>query len=138
MEDVETDGASKDEKAKSTDMTVGEDEALGANGSQGDDDIKKDELTVAGCDSVAAPGAEPESDLETHMGEGSAVETVMETAEENKDASASTARNHETPAGEEAKTSRSDGDAASQEAAMPELPKVQFPGCVEKFINLQY
>ncbi|XP_034398430.1 zinc finger protein 638-like isoform X1 [Cyclopterus lumpus] len=117
-------GTETDEKTKITDMTVGEDEALGENRSQEDDDdvIKKDEVAVS--DSMAAPGAEPEADMETHMREGSAVETVMEMAEETKDVYASTAANDKTPAGEETKTSSSDGDAASQEAAMPELPKM--------------
>ncbi|XP_068582772.1 zinc finger protein 638-like isoform X1 [Cebidichthys violaceus] len=119
LEEIEKDGDWQDEKMKSTDETVGEDEALGENRSQ-DDDVEKDAPTAAVSDSLTAP----EADLETHMRERSAVETVMETAEENRGVNASTAGNDKTPPGEETKTSSSDGKAAPQEAAMPELPKV--------------
>ncbi|XP_068448297.1 zinc finger protein 638-like isoform X2 [Clinocottus analis] len=122
LEGVETDNDWKDEKTMST-MTVGEDKALGENRSQ-DDVIKKEELTAAVSDSLAALDAEREAELEAHIKEGSAVETVMETAEENKDVYASVADNDEIPAGEETKTPSSDGDVASQEAGIPELPKV--------------
>ncbi|XP_054461246.1 zinc finger protein 638-like [Anoplopoma fimbria] len=121
LEGIEKDGNLKDEKRKSTDKTVGEDEALGENRSQ-DGNIQKDEATVAVSDS--APEADPKADLETDMREKSDVETVMETAEENKGLNASAAGNDETPAGEETKTSSCDGKAASQETTIPELPKV--------------
>ncbi|XP_031723012.1 zinc finger protein 638-like isoform X2 [Anarrhichthys ocellatus] len=119
LEEIEKYGDYQDEKMKSTDETVGEDEALGENRSQ-DDDVEKDVPTAAVSDSLNAP----EADLETHMSERSDVETVMETAEENRAVNASTAGNDGTPAGEQTKTSSSDGEAAPQEAAMPELPKV--------------
>ncbi|KAM6941936.1 uncharacterized protein PEZ65_003905 isoform 4-T4 [Lycodopsis pacificus] len=116
---IEKDGDLQDEKMKSTDETVGEDEALGENKSQ-DDNVKIDVPTAAVSDSLTAP----EADLETRMKERSDVETVMETAEENRGVNAATAGNDETPSGEETKTSSSDVEAAPQEAAMPELPKV--------------
>ncbi|XP_044044998.1 zinc finger protein 638-like isoform X3 [Siniperca chuatsi] len=123
LEGMEKHGNGKDEKMKSTKKTVGEDEALGDNGSK-DDKIKKDELANAVSDSLAAPDTKPEADLETDMRETSAVETVMETAEEKKSVNASKAGHDKTPAGEETKPSSSDGKTVSWETAMPKLPKV--------------
>ncbi|XP_037327154.2 zinc finger protein 638-like isoform X2 [Pungitius pungitius] len=110
-------GIGADAKLHSTDEVVGEDQALKANRSQ-DEDMQKDMLTVAASDSLATPQTQPEADLETHLRERSDVETVLETVEETKGV------DNQTAAGEETKTCSSEGEAASQEAAMPELPKV--------------
>lgn len=122
---MEKDGDGKDEKMRSTEKTVGEDEALGENGSK--DAITNNANAVS--DSLAAPDTKPEADLETDMMEISAVDTVMETTEE-KCVNASKTGNAKTPAGEETKPSSSNGKAASQETAMPELPKVKYPNNV--------
>lgn len=124
LECVEKRGDGKDEQMKSAEKTVDENEALGENGSK-DNEIKKDDLTNAVSDSVAAPDPRPEADLETDTRETSAVENVMETAEEKKDGNESKAGNDKTPAGEETEPSSSDDKTASQETAMPELPKVK-------------
>ncbi|TDH16594.1 hypothetical protein EPR50_G00021640 [Perca flavescens] len=113
----------KDEKTKNTEETVGEDKSLEENWSK-DDEIKKDKLAVDLSDSLAAPQAEPGADLETDMRDKSAVKTVVETAEDDIDVNAPTTGNYNTPAGEETKTSSSDGQAASRETAIQELPKV--------------
>ncbi|XP_059190582.1 zinc finger protein 638-like isoform X2 [Centropristis striata] len=115
-EGIKKDCDGNDDKVTSREKVVGEDEALGENGSK-DDEMKKDYLTIALSDALAAPGSE----LETDIGEKSA---VMETAEENKEISASTVGDEKTIAGEETKPSSSDGKAASWETAMPELPQV--------------
>ncbi|XP_071360149.1 zinc finger protein 638-like isoform X2 [Trachinotus anak] len=99
-----------DDKTKSMEKMVGEDEALGENGSK--DEIKKDKLT---------PDPKPEVVLDTDMRETSAVQTVMET-EENKEVNASEAGNDRTPTSGETKQSSPDGKEASRE--MPALPKV--------------
>nr|XP_040043536.1 zinc finger protein 638-like isoform X2 [Gasterosteus aculeatus aculeatus] len=117
LEGIKKEGDSKDAKLQSTDETVGEDEALKENRSQ-DEDMKKDPLTVAASDSLAAP--QTEADLETHLRERSDVETVLETVEENKGVDNETHADEET----KTKTSSSDGEAAFQEAAMPEHPEV--------------
>lgn len=115
-------GMEKDEKTKSTDKMVSEDEALAENGNI-HDKIKQDGLTNAPSDSVT----EPEADLETDRGATSATETVMEAAEEKTGVNAPKAGNDETRAREETKSSISDGKAAFQEMAMPDLPKVKYP-----------
>ncbi|XP_070832763.1 zinc finger protein 638-like isoform X2 [Chaetodon trifascialis] len=123
LERVEKQGDENDEKLESTEETVGENEALGDSRSK-DDEIKGDDLTNAVSESVAAPDAKAEADFETDTGEISAVENITETAEENQDANVPKAGNDKTPAGEETEPSSSDDKAASQEMAMPELPKV--------------
>ncbi len=107
---------------RSTEKTVGEDEALGENMSK--DAIKNNVNAVS--ESLATPDTKPEADLETDVREISAVETVMETTEE-KCVDASKNGNTRPLADEETQPSSSNGKAASQETAMPELPKVKYP-----------
>ncbi|XP_070778079.1 zinc finger protein 638-like [Enoplosus armatus] len=116
-EGMEKDGDGKGKEMTSTGQTPGEDKE---KGSKGDDD----QLANAVSDSLAAPDPKPEADSETDTRETSAVETVVEMAEEKKNTKASEAGLGETPAGEETKPASSDGIAVSQESAMPELPKV--------------
>lgn len=136
---MEKDSDGKDKTMRSTEKTVGEDEALGENGSK--DAIRNDANAVS--DSLAAPDTEPEADLETDMKEIPAAESVMETTEEKKCVDASNTENAKTPAGEETKPRSSNGKEASPETAMPELPKVKYPTvsvcvCVAKVRNLQH
>lgn len=145
VEGMEKEDDGKDEEMKGTEKTVAEDETLRENGSIDDED-KKEELTSVVSDSLAAPDDKPEeADLETDMRETPAVENVMETTEENKDVGGSKEEYDETPAGEETKPSGSVGNSTSAETAMPELPKVKYPGnvcgarpfsCVAKVRNL--
>ncbi|KAM9363183.1 uncharacterized protein ABDE67_013971 isoform 2-T2 [Symphorus nematophorus] len=123
LEGMEKDSDERDERMKSNEKTVVEDEALGEDLSK-DDEIKKDGLSEAVSESVATPEAKAEEDMETEMKGTPAVECVMDTAEKKEDIITSKAANDETPAGGETETSSSDGKAASQETTMPELPKV--------------
>lgn len=147
VEGMEKDDDGKDEEIKDTEKTVAEDETLGENGSIEDED-KKEELTSVVSDSLAAPDDKPEeADLETDIRETPAVENVMETTEEHKDVGGPKEEYDETlvSAGEETKPPGPVGKAASMETAMPELPKVKYPGnvcgarlfsCVAKVRNL--
>ncbi|XP_070710695.1 zinc finger protein 638-like [Pempheris klunzingeri] len=108
---MEKDGEGVGEKMKSTERIAGEDEGLGENGSK--------DLFVSDC--VTASDAKPEGDLKTDISETSAVETA---AGEKKDINPSKAENEKTLTSEETKLSSSEGKAASQETAMPALPKV--------------
>lgn len=126
MEAIEKAGDGKDEKTKNSEKMVGEGEALEENWSK-DDKITKDKLAVDLSDSLAAPHAKPGVDLETDMRDKSTVKTVVETAEDNIGVNAPTTGNDKTPAGEETKLSSSDGQAASRETAIQELPKVKYP-----------
>lgn len=96
-------GKEKDEKMKSTEI-VCEDGAFEENRNK-DEKIIKDEATNIISNSTAAP----EADLGTDLRETSAVETVMQTAED-----ASETGNDKTPASEE----------TSRDATIPKLPKV--------------
>ncbi|KAM8773265.1 uncharacterized protein AB9X84_015129 isoform 2-T2 [Acanthopagrus schlegelii] len=118
LEGMGKDSDGKDEKMKS-EKRIGEDEDLGDNGSK-DTEIIKDELTNAVSDSFTAPDTKP--DLETK--EKSAVEIVMEAAEETKSVDESKVGDGDTQAGEDTKTPSSDAKADPQEMAMPQLPKV--------------
>ncbi|XP_073333079.1 uncharacterized protein [Pagrus major] len=120
LEGMEKDIDGKDEKMKS-EKIVGEDEDMGENESKGKE-IIKDELTNAVSDSLAAPDTKPEADLETNAKETSAVENVMEAAEEIKSVDESKVGEDDTQAGEDTKKPSSDADP--QEMAMPQLPKV--------------
>nr|XP_046255786.1 zinc finger protein 638-like isoform X2 [Scatophagus argus] len=122
LEKKEKDSAEKDEE-KSTEETVGEDEALGENRSKDGED-RKQGLADTVSESLAAPDVKPEADLETDVKETPA---AVDSGEDNKDLRASEAGNDQTPAGEEIKPSGSDGKAASPEMAVPELPKVKYP-----------
>ncbi|XP_036927949.1 zinc finger protein 638-like [Acanthopagrus latus] len=120
LEGMEKDSDGKDEKMKS-EKRIGEDEDLRDNGSK-DTEIIKDELTNTVSDSFTAPDAKPKADLETK--EKSAVEIVMEAAEETKSVDESKVGDGDTQAGEDTKTPSSDAKAVPQEMAMPQLPKV--------------
>ncbi|KAM7393529.1 hypothetical protein PAMP_020392 [Pampus punctatissimus] len=104
LEGKEKDRDEKDEMTRSTEKMVSEEEALQENGSR-DVKIIKDEPTNIVSNSSAAQ----EADLETNMSETSAVETVLQAAED-----ASEAGNQKTPAGEKTPT----------EATIPKFPKV--------------
>lgn len=121
LEGMEKDSDGKDEKMKS-EKRIGEDEDLRDNGSK-DTEIIKDELTNTVSDSLTAPDAKPKADLETK--EKSAVEIVMEAAEETKSVDESKVGDGDTQAGEDTKTPSSDAKAVPQEMAMPQLPKVK-------------
>uniref|UniRef100_A0A3B5BE80 Zinc finger protein 638-like n=1 Tax=Stegastes partitus TaxID=144197 RepID=A0A3B5BE80_9TELE len=117
LEEMDQEGDRKDEKT-STQETA-EDDVLGENGSK-DDVLKKMEPTVS--ESLAAPNIDPEADVAADTREPPAVESVTETVEEKEGVGAVEVGNEETGAGDETKPF--DSKAASQEAAMPELPKV--------------
>lgn len=124
VEGMEKDGDDKAEETKSTEKTVPEYEAPGENRSVDDED-KQEVLTNVVSECLGAADAQPEADLETDMRETSAVENVMEMAEEEKDVSGSKEECDETPAVEETSS-----QGASVEVAMPELPKVKCSGNV--------
>ena len=113
LEGMEKDG---DEKNKSTEKTT-EDESLGENDSK-DESIKKRELFISGSSATA------DTDLMTEMRGTLAVEA--ETAEV-KAVIASEMGSDMISVGVETKPPTSDGSSASQETAMPELPKVNHP-----------
>lgn len=103
MEGKEKEEDEKDEKMKSTEKMVSEDEALGE-----ENGIMKEEPTNIVSNSSPAP----EAHLETDVRETSATETVIQAAED-----ASETGNDKTPAGKE----------TSMEATIPKFPKVKCP-----------
>ncbi|KAG7485982.1 hypothetical protein JOB18_022373 [Solea senegalensis] len=113
---------------------AGGEETVEGNGCA--DEIQKDEVATAASDSSAEPDTKPEEVMDTNQSEMSAVEAAVDNEEEkvdvsvpeagkdNKEVCAPETGEENPPAGEETDLPSSDGIAAPQDSAVPEMPKV--------------